>query len=174
LRDIVPWHTKPKAEAEFMTVISAREAAALIPDNATLGASGLGISGWAEDVAIAIEEAFLPTGHPCGLPLVHAAGIGNFSGMGTNHRAHEGLVTKWIGAHTVTSPRMAHLMEQNLCQAYCLPQGIVVQLYREIAAHRPGMITKVGLGTFVDPRLEGAKMNSGHDGRLCQTHRNRG
>jgi propionate CoA-transferase len=100
-----------------MTVISAREAAALIPDNATLAVSGIAVSGWAEDVAIAIEETFLKTGHPRGLTLVHAAGIGNFAGMGTNHLGYEGLVTKWIGAHTGTSPRMAHLMEQNKCKA---------------------------------------------------------
>ena len=143
-----------------MTVISARAAAELVPDNATLAVSGIAVSGWAEEVGIAIEQAFLETGHPRDLTLVHAAGIGNYEGMGLHHLGHEGLVSKWIGAHTDAAPGMAHLVEHNKCQAYCIPQGVVLQLYREIAAHRPGVITKVGLGTFVDPRLEGAKLNS--------------
>jgi propionate CoA-transferase len=143
-----------------MTVISARAAAELVADNATLAVSGIAVCGWAEEVGIAIEQAFLETGHPRDLTLVHAAGIGNYEGMGLHHLGHEGLVSKWIGAHTDAAPGMAHLVEHNKCQAYCLPQGVVLQLYREIAAHRPGVITKVGLGTFVDPRLEGAKLNS--------------
>lgn len=140
-------------------VITAAEAVARIPDGATLGVSGLGLCGWAEEVGTAIETSFLDGGHPRGLTLVHGAGIGNARGAGTHHLGHEGLVAKWFGAHTGVAPGMAHLIEENQCQAYCIPQGVVVQLFREIAAHRPGMITTVGLGTFVDPRIEGAKMN---------------
>ena len=125
------------------------------------------LAGFAEEVAIAIEQSFLEKGHPRGLTLVHGSGIGNAippiapeDYAGTHHFGHEGLVAKWIGAHTGLAPNMAHLIEQDRCEAYCIPQGVVVQLYREIAAHRPGIITTVGLGTFVDPRLGGAKMNA--------------
>jgi hypothetical protein len=78
-----------------MTVISARAAAELVPDNATLAVSGIAVSGWAEEVGIAIEQAFLETGHPRGLTLMHAAGIGNYEQMGIHHLGHEGLVT-WV------------------------------------------------------------------------------
>jgi len=69
------------------------------------------------------------------------------------------LITKYIGAHTHGSPNIGALIQSNKLLAYCFPQGIVIQLYREIAAKRAGMISKVGLGTFVDPRIEGGKMN---------------
>ena len=148
-------------------VIRADEVPALIRDGATMAVSGIQLSGFAEEVAIAVEQSFLEKGHPRGLTLVHGSGIGNAippvapeDFAGTHHFGHEGLVAKWIGGHTGVAPNMAHLIEQNRCQAYCIPQGVVVQLYREIAAHRPGIITTVGLGTFLDPRLGGAKMNA--------------
>ncbi|MGB8265463.1 MAG: CoA-transferase [Candidatus Velthaea sp.] len=140
-------------------IITAEQAAALIPDGATVGASGMQVM-WAEEVGVAIEQRFLATAQPRNITLVHGSGIGNWVNLGTHHLGHEGLVAKWIGAHTGAAPAMAHLIEQNKCQAYCIPQGVVVQLYREIAAKRPGIITKVGLGTFIDPRLEGGKINS--------------
>ena len=142
--------------AEFL---SADEAVARIPDGATLGMTGIVMCGVAEEVAVAIERAFRDRGHPRDLTLVHAAGIGNWQKSGVAHLGHEGLVTKWIGGHTGAAPAMAHLIEENHCQAYCIPQGVEAQLYREIAAHRPGLITHVGIGTFVDPRLGGGRMN---------------
>ena len=140
-------------------IITAEQAAELIPDGATVGASGMQVI-WAEEIGVAIEQRFLAAAHPRDLTLVHGAGIGNWVDKGLHHFGHEGLVAKWIGAHTGAAPAMAHLIEQNKCQAYCIPQGVVVQLYREIAAKRPGIITKVGLGTFIDPRLEGGKLNA--------------
>jgi propionate CoA-transferase len=142
--------------AEFL---SADEAVARIPDGATIGMTGIVMCGVAEEVVVAIERAFRDRGHPRDLTLVHAAGIGNWQKSGVAHLGHEGLVTKWIGGHTGAAPAMAHLIEENQCQAYCIPQGVEAQLYREIAAHRPGLITHVGIGTFVDPRLGGGRMN---------------
>ena len=139
--------------------LSADEAVARIPDGATLGMTGIVMCGVAEEVAAAIERAFRDRGHPRDLTLVHAAGIGNWQKGGVAHLGHEGLVTKWIGGHTGAAPAMAHLIEDNHCQAYCIPRGVGAQLYREIAAHRPGVITHVGIGTFVDPRLGGGRMN---------------
>ncbi|MGO9900321.1 MAG: acyl CoA:acetate/3-ketoacid CoA transferase [Solirubrobacteraceae bacterium] len=140
-------------------LLSAAEAVAQIPDGATVAMSGVALCGFAVEVANAIEDAFLAAGHPRDLTLVHAAGIGNFDKEGMSHLGHEGLVAKWIGGHTGAAPGMAHLIEGNHCQAYCVPQGVAAQLYREIAAHRPGVITHVGIDTFVDPRLGGGRMN---------------
>ena len=140
-------------------VITAEQAAAKVKDGATLGASAITLSGWPEEVAMAIERRFLETQQPKNLTVVHAAGIGDWGGKGMQHFAHSGLTRRWIGGHTGISLDMAKLIIEGGCEGYCLPQGVICQLWREIAAKRPGLITKTGLGTFVDPRLEGGKMN---------------
>jgi propionate CoA-transferase len=141
-------------------VISAAAAAALIKDGATVGAAACAMSGWPEEISIAMEKQFLASGHPAKLTLVHAAGIGNWKDKGPNHFAHPGMIGKWIGGHCGLSPDFAKLVLSGGCEGYNLPQGVISQLWREIAARRPGMITKTGIGTYVDPRLEGGKMNS--------------
>ncbi len=141
-------------------VISAAAAAALIKDGATVGAAACAMSGWPEEISIAMEKRFLSGGHPAKLTLVHAAGIGNWKDKGPQHFAHPGMIGKWIGGHCGLSPDFAKLVLSGGCEGYNLPQGVISQLWREIAAHRPGMITKTGIGTYVDPRLEGGKMNS--------------
>ncbi len=140
-------------------VISATDAAALIRDGATIGASALILAGWPEEIAIAIEKRFLESGHPAKLTLAHASGIGDWGKKGTEHFAHPGMVSRWMGGHSGVSPDMAKMILEGGCQGYCVPQGVVAQLWREIAAHRPGLITKTGLHTFVDPRVEGGRLN---------------
>ena len=141
-------------------VVSAEDAVSRIHDGATVAMSGIVMAGVPEEVATAIEKAFLDRGHPRDLTFVQAAGIGDWDKAGTSHFGHEGLAAKWIGGHVGTAPVMARLIEQNGCQGYFIPQGVGAQLFREIAAHRPGVITHVGLGTFVDPRLGGGRMNA--------------
>jgi propionate CoA-transferase len=140
-------------------VISTEDAAALIKDGATIGASALGLAGWPEEIAIGIEKRFRATGSPSGMTLVHASGIGDWKTKGTQHFAHPGMIARWIGGHAGLSPDFAKMILQGGCEGYCLPQGVIAQLWREIAAHRPGLITKTGLMTFVDPRVEGGKLN---------------
>jgi propionate CoA-transferase len=140
-------------------VLTAEQAAAKVKDGATVCASAITLSGWPEEVAMAIEKRFMETQHPKDLTLVHGAGIGDWKTKGTQHFAHPGLVKRWIGGHTGVSLDMAKMIIDGGCEGYGLPQGVVCQLWREIAAKRPGVITKIGLGTFVDPRLEGGKMN---------------
>jgi propionate CoA-transferase len=149
-------------------VIRPEEVAALIKDGATIGASALTLAGWPEEVAMAMETGFLETGHPANLTLAHASGIGDWKTKGTQHFAHKGMVSRWIGGHTGLAPDMARMVIEGACEGYCLPQGVICQLWREIAAHRPGVITKIGLGTFVDPRLEGGRMNQATTGDLVQ------
>jgi propionate CoA-transferase len=140
-------------------VITAAAAAALIKDGATLGAAACVLSGWPEEIAIAMETSFVKSGHPAKLTFVHAAGIGNWKDKGPQHFAHAGMIGTWIGGHCGLSPDFAKMVLSGGCEGYNLPQGVISQLWREIAAHRPGMITKTGIGTYVDPRLEGGKMN---------------
>lgn len=141
-------------------VITADEAAALIKDGATVAASAMGLAGWPEEIALSVEKRFLEAGHPRNITFVHGSAIGDWKEKGSTHFGYEGLVKRWIGGHIGSSPRMSRLIAENKIEAYNLPQGVIVQLWREIAAKRPGLITKVGLGTYVDPRLEGGKMNS--------------
>lgn len=141
--------------------ITAREAAALIPDGATIGLAGMGLSGWAEEVGCAIRDHFKETGHPRGLNLKQGSAMGDWRERGATRfgEAGEGCVTRWSGAHVGSAFALRDLAVAGKLQCHCLPQGVIVNLWREIAAGRPGLITKIGLGTFVDPRLGGGKMN---------------
>ena len=140
--------------------LSAEEAIATVPDGATVGLIGGG-GGLVEASLLheQMEKRFLSTGKPTGLTCIHALGIGDREARGMNRFAHEGMVRRVIGGHWVWSPRMQELARENKIEAYVLPGGVLMQLMREVAAKRPGLITHVGLGTFVDPRLDGGKMN---------------
>ncbi|RKL61839.1 acyl CoA:acetate/3-ketoacid CoA transferase [Thermoanaerobacteraceae bacterium SP2] len=142
-------------------LMTPEEAVKLIKDGDTVAAMGSG-GGVFEPSLIyeKLEERFLKSGHPCNLTLVHTSGFGDKKETGINRFAHEKMVKRVIGGHWGWSPKMAELANENKIEAYNLPQGVMTQLYREIAAKRPGLITHIGLGTFVDPRVEGAKLNS--------------
>lgn len=143
-----------------MKIISADEAALLIPDNATVGVTGHWVGGFAEEVAIAVEERFLKTGHPQNITLVHATGIGDFKGRGTHHFGYEGLIKRLICGHTSAAPNLASLVEQDKIECYFLPQGVICQLWKAVAANKPGVFSKVGLETFIDPRIDGGKVTT--------------
>src|SRR4030095_16086459 len=147
--------------------ITAEAAAALIADGATVGLVGGG-GGLMEasTVFAAIEQRFLATRHPSSLTLVPGVGIGDRKSMGLNRFAHEGMVRRVIGGHWVWSPRMQELARADKIEAYVLPAGVLMQLYREIGAGRPGLLSHVGLGTFVDPRLDGGRMNASATAQL--------
>jgi propionate CoA-transferase len=147
------------SKAGSSKVISVDEAAALIKDGVTICSPIIGLAGWSEEVGRAIAKRYEETGHPKGLTLVCGSAMGNHKDKGPHVIGIEGLITRFIGAHTHGSPNIGALIQNNKIHAYCFPQGVVVQLYREIAAKRAGMLSKVGLGTFVDPRVEGGKMN---------------
>ncbi len=140
------------------TFMTATDAAELIKDNSTVATIGMTLVSASESVLKAIEERFLEKGSPCGLTLVHSCGQSDRD-RGIQHFAHEKMLKKIIGGHWGLQPKMMKLIAENKIFAYCIPQGQFAQLYRSMAGGEPGKITKVGLGTFVDPRIDGGKMN---------------
>lgn len=141
-----------------MRLASVQEAVAAIPDGATLAVDGFTLMGVAEALYEGIEDNFRKTGHPRDLVIVHAAGQSNRK-IGFEHFAVEGLAKRIVGPHWGLMPKMSAFLGQGLAEAVCLPQGQIATLYRAIAAGRPGNLTRIGLGTFVDPRIEGGKVN---------------
>lgn len=141
-------------------VITAAEAAALIKDGQTIASTAFALAGWAEEVALAIEERFLKTGHPRDLTHVNAAGCGDRNMRGQSAwTAHEGLLKRLIIGHTDFQAKTMELIEGNKVEAYNFPLGVILQLYSVIARRGPGLFTKTGLRTSIDPRLGGGKLN---------------
>jgi propionate CoA-transferase len=143
-----------------MEKITADEAAALVEDGDAILISGSG-GGHAvpETLLAAVERRFLAEGRPRGLTSVSVVGVGDRAALGASHLAHEGLLKRAITSALVDSPGLVKLAAEDRIEAYTLPQGVLSQLMRDMAAGRPGLLTKTGLHSFVDPRQQGARQS---------------
>lgn len=140
-------------------VISLKEAAGLIRDGDTLGIQGIITMSVPIDLMRAVRDRFVDTGSPKGITVFHISGIGDGKDGGMNMFALDGLIGKLICGHVGTSPKLSAFIVANKFPTFLIPQGVMTQLTRAIAGHRPGFLTSVGLKTFADPRVEGCKTN---------------
>ena len=140
-------------------ILSPQEAANLIEDNVTVASTGFAFAGTAEDIFLAIENRFLREEQPCNLTWVYSSAQGDMQGRGLEHLAHPGLIKTIVGGYFGQIPLITKLVESEELAAYNFPQGQIAQLYRSIALGQPGLISQVGLHTFVDPRIEGGKVS---------------
>jgi len=148
-------------------VVALDEAVALIPDSATVSVSSSSGLGCPDAVLRALGERFAASGHPRDLTTLHPIAAGDMYGIdGIDHIAHEGLLRRVIagsypsGPSSLPAPRIWHMIDENRVEAYNLPSGVLYHMHREAAAGRPGVLTTIGLDTFVDPRRQGGRMNT--------------
>jgi propionate CoA-transferase len=143
-----------------MKIISASDAAKLVESGHHVLISGSGGGHAVPEAPLAeIETRFLREGLPRDLTVIHIVGIGDRFSKGAGHFAHEGLIKRSITSALVDSPGLIPLARENRIESYTLPQGVLSQIMREIAGGRPGLITKTGLHTFVDPRQRGGRQS---------------
>ncbi len=141
-------------------VVSADEAIARINDNDVIATTGFVQSCIPEMLHAALEKRFVDTKAPRDLTLIMCAGAGDSKGLGTGRLHHEGLLKRVIAANFGRMPKVAQAAQDNKIQGYNLPQGVISKLYRTCASGSPGLFSKVGLHTYVDPRLGGGKVNT--------------
>jgi acetate CoA-transferase len=143
-----------------VAVMTADEAVRLIPDGATVAFCGAG--GGITEATTLIEglaARFKATQTPKNLTLYHPSGLGDRADRGMSPLALPGMIKRIIGGHWGQSPRLAEMAERNEIEAYNYPQGVMSQLLRSSASGHPGLLSHVGLGTFIDPRQGGGRLN---------------
>ena len=144
-------------------IITAREAAGFIKDGDTVAIGGAGAGHAVPDRLMqGLGEHYVETDSPKKITVLHPCGIGDNDSRGMNHLAHEGLLDTVIGGFWGNAPKMVTLALNKKLKGYNFPQGVLGHLMRATASGKPGIITPIGLNTFVDPRLEGGKINDLH------------
>ena len=150
-------------------LVSADAAIALIHDDDTLVCSGFGVVGVPDALLAALARRFEAQAQPRNLTLLFGGGPGDGKDRGLNRIAFAGLIKRAIGGHWGLVPKIGALAMANEIEAYNLPLGVISHMYRDIAAGMPGTLTPVGLGTFVDPRLQGGRINARTTQEIVET-----
>ena len=140
-------------------VISAAEAVRKIKSDQTISVCGFVGSSIPEELLVELEHEYVENNKPKDLTLIQRAAIGDGTDSGVNRFAHEGFLKRIIGGHFNLAPKLGKLISENKLEAYNWPQGTIAQWLRSVSGRKPGLITKVGLDTFIDPRIEGGKLN---------------
>ncbi len=150
----------------FPRTLTADQAAALIPDGAIVTVSSSSGLGCPDSVLAAIGRRFEAEEHPRNLTTLHPIAAGDMWGIkGIDRIAREGLLARVLagsypsGPSSSEPPAIWKMITGNAIPAYNIPSGILFDMHREAAAKRPGVLTKVGMDTFVDPLREGCAMN---------------
>jgi acyl CoA:acetate/3-ketoacid CoA transferase len=162
-------------------ILTAEEAAQLVPNGATVTVSSSAAQLVPDKVLAGVEARFLACGEPTGLTMVFPVAVGDsFGTVGLDHLAYPGLIKRLIGGSYVNgpaskpAPKIYAMILNDQVEAYNLPLGVLMHLHRDIAAKKPGVITKIGLGTFADPRDRGGRMNGVTPPDLVEVIRLRG
>lgn len=140
-------------------IITAEQAAELIKDKDAVIFAADGLVCFPNELVEAVEQRFLNTGHPADITSIRAAGMGDWGSAGEAHWCHDGMITRAINSYMSVCPPLCQRVEENKIQGYMFPLGPIMQLFHEIGRGMPGMLSKIGLGTFMDARNEGGKLN---------------
>lgn len=150
-------------------ILPSADAVALIPSGSTVAVGGTGhLLAVPDGLLEAVQQHHEVTGEPRDLTIVHTMGLGDNAGAGLDRLAAPGLVSRLIGSHYGHNEALTAAIERNEIAAHCIPGGVLSQLYREIAGGRPGLITRVGLGTYADPRVDGGRLNDAAQGDISE------
>ena len=144
-----------------MKLISKKEAASLIQDNWCIVTGGFGSCGHPDTLTQTLRNRYLETKSPTNLRLFFAAGSGDKQGKGLDALAIPGLVIHAIGGFWGLCPELIEMARRGELEAHNWPQGIISKLFSSIAAGSPGLFSKVGLNTFIDPNMEGGVIETG-------------
>ncbi|NIZ18990.1 acyl CoA:acetate/3-ketoacid CoA transferase [Entomospira culicis] len=140
--------------------VSAKEAIALIQNNDIVTTGGFIGTAVPEELMVVLKERYFASQSPQNLTIIFAAGQGDGKERGINHLAQEGLVKRMVAGHWGLTPKMGKLAMDNKIEAYNFPQGVIAQAMRALGAGMPGILARTGIGTYIDPRNAGGKVNS--------------
>lgn len=145
----------------MVQIVTAQEAAKVVRNGDTLLIGGSGGGHAVPDALMAaLGQRYATTGKPENITALHPVGLGDGIDQGAGHLAHEGLLARVVSGTFVNSPKISDLVLAGKIEGWTLPQGVLSQLMREMAAGRAGLLTKTGLHTFIDPRISGGRQSA--------------